>query len=59
VERSFGTPEFDRNAALKTIDELIEESAQLRIPFPPLRAPYFEMRQNLHDVRDRVEGSTS
>ena len=58
VERSFGTGDFDREASLKTIDELIEETAHLGIPFPPLRAPYFEMRQNLHDVRDRVEGST-
>jgi TRAP transporter TAXI family solute receptor len=55
VERSFGTRDFDRKAALATLDELIKESAQLRIPFPPLRAPYFEMRQNLHDVRARVE----
>jgi TRAP transporter TAXI family solute receptor len=56
VERSFGTRAFDRTAALETLDELLQESAQMKIPFPPLRAPYFEMRQNLHDVRDRVQG---
>ncbi len=56
VERSFGTRDFDEKAALETLDELQRDSAQLRIPFPTLRAPYFEMRQNIHDVRARVEG---
>jgi len=55
VERSFGTREFDREEALRTLDELQRESADLKIPFHALRGPYFEMRQNLHDVRDRVE----
>jgi TRAP transporter TAXI family solute receptor len=58
VERSFGTRDFDRKAALETLDELVQKTAQLKIPFATLRAPYFEMRQNLHDVRDRVEGAT-
>ena len=49
------TNEFDVEAALGTLDELERESAGLKIPFGPLRGPYFEMRQNLHDVRARVE----
>jgi hypothetical protein len=55
VERSFGTSDFDASSALEVLDELLRESALLKIPFQSLRAPYFEMRQNLHDVRDRVE----
>ncbi len=55
VERPIATNEFDVEAALETLDELERESAGLKIPFGPLRGPYFEMRQNLHDVRARVE----
>lgn len=55
VERSIGTRSFDKKTALELLDELEQESAQIKIPFPPLRAPYFEMRQNLHDTRARVE----
>jgi hypothetical protein len=58
VERSFGTSDFDASSALKVLDELLRESALLKIPFQSLRAPYFEMRQNLHDVRERVEESS-
>ncbi len=39
-------------------EALLDDGADLKIPFHPLRAPYFEMRQNLHDVRDRVEESS-
>jgi TRAP transporter TAXI family solute receptor len=55
VERPIATNEFDVESALETLDELERESAGLKIPFGPLRGPYFEMRQNLHDVRARVE----
>ena len=55
VERPIAVNEFDVEAALQTLDELERESAGLKIPFGPLRGPYFEMRQNLHDVRARVE----
>jgi len=55
VERPIAANEFDVEAALETLDERERESAGLKIPFGPLRGPYFEMRQNLHDVRARVE----
>jgi TRAP transporter TAXI family solute receptor len=55
VERPIATNEFDVEAALGTLHELERESAGLKIPFGSLRGPYFEMRQNLHDVRARVE----
>jgi TRAP-type uncharacterized transport system substrate-binding protein len=58
VERLFGTSDFDGVSALRVLDELQRESAQLKIPFQSLRAPFFEMRQNLHDVRARVEESS-
>lgn len=55
VERSIGSEGFDAAAALEALRELERESAALKTPFISMRAPFFEMRQNLHDVRGRVE----
>jgi TRAP transporter TAXI family solute receptor len=55
VERSIGSEDFDTATALETLDELERESAGLKTPFISMRGPFFELRQNLHDVRGRVE----
>ncbi len=46
----------DREELLAELGEIDRRSAGLRVP-RSLRAPYFELRQNIHDLRDRVRGS--
>ena len=44
-------PEVER---LPELDQLVRESAGLNVP-RTLVAPYFEFRQNVHDVRERLK----
>ena len=37
------------------LDEILSESAPLKIPLN-LKPAYFELRQEMHDMRDRLEG---
>jgi hypothetical protein len=46
----------DRETLLTELEEIDERSAKVRVPRNQ-RAPYFELRQNIHDLRDRVKGS--
>jgi TRAP-type uncharacterized transport system substrate-binding protein len=48
----------DRETLLTELEEIDRRSAELRVPRNQ-RAPYFELRQNIHDLRDRVTDSTS
>ena len=48
----------DRDKLLRELGEIDKRSAELRVPRNQ-RAPYFELRQNIHDLRDRVKGSHS
>jgi len=45
----------DRDAVLAELDEILSESAPLKIPLN-LKPAYFELRQEMHDMRDRLEG---
>ena len=38
---------------LARLDEILQESADLRVPLN-LRPAYFELRQEMHDMRDRL-----
>jgi TRAP-type uncharacterized transport system substrate-binding protein len=51
-----GLDDGDREAALAELDDIDARSAELRVPRDQ-RPPYFELRQNIHDLRDRVRGS--
>jgi hypothetical protein len=48
----------DRDRLLRELGEIDQRSARLRVP-RSRRAPYFELRQNIHDLTDRVKGSRS
>jgi len=54
VEKSL-TADFDRKKTCAELDELNRITAAMRVPMRSLEAPWFELRQNLHDLRDRVE----
>jgi hypothetical protein len=51
-----GLDDADRETLLTELEEIDERSAKVRVPRNQ-RAPYFELRQNIHDLRDRVKGS--
>jgi TRAP-type uncharacterized transport system substrate-binding protein len=53
-----GLSDGDRGAFLAELEEIDVQSAALRVPHSQ-RASYFELRQNIHDLRDRVTGSRS
>jgi TRAP-type uncharacterized transport system substrate-binding protein len=48
----------DRETLFAELDEIDQRSAEMRVPRNQ-RAPYFELRQNIHDLTDRVEGPHS
>jgi len=45
----------DREAVLAELDEILSESAPLKVPLN-LKPAYFELRQEMHDMRDRLKG---
>ncbi len=45
----------DREALLAEMEEIDRRSAGIKVPHNQ-RAPYFELRQNVHDLTDRVQG---
>lgn len=47
---------LDREAAIAELDALERETSDFKILLRTMIAPYMEMRQNLHDLRERVEG---
>jgi len=43
----------EKEAVLARLDEILRESAELKVPLN-LRPAYFELRQEMHDMRDRL-----
>jgi len=58
IERSLSSVP-DREALLAELDELDRVTAELRVPMRSLVPPWFELRQNLHDLRDRLESDST
>jgi hypothetical protein len=54
VEKGLDGSGKDLSAALSELDDLEAESAKLSVPGAQ-RTAFFEFRQNLHDVRGRLE----
>lgn len=53
IEKALGQS-TDRAALLGELDDIEKISAALRVP-KALRADYLQLRQNVHDVRDRAK----
>lgn len=45
----------DKEVVLARLDEVLRDSADLRVPLN-LKPDYFELRQEMHDMRDRLTG---
>lgn len=58
IERSLSSVP-DREALLAELDELDRVTADMRVPMRSLVPPWFELRQNLHDLRDRLESDST
>lgn len=55
IEKSLNG-DYDRDTVLSELDALERQSADFKILMRSMIAPYMEMRQNLHDLRERVAG---
>jgi TRAP-type uncharacterized transport system substrate-binding protein len=51
-QRAAGEPD---EAVLAELDEILRESAEFKVPLN-LKPAYFELRQEMHDMRDRLTG---
>jgi len=54
IEKSMAT-DPDRAAVIAELNALDRISAGMRVPMKTLEAPWFELRQNIHDFRDRLD----
>lgn len=55
IEKSLNS-DYDQQQVLGELDALEVKTADFRILMKSMIAPYMEMRQNLHDLRERVAG---
>ncbi len=56
LERSLTVGDLDRAEALEVLAQIERESLDLKVSMGSMRAPFFEFRQNIHDLRDRLDG---